>query len=172
MRNKFQITQVTLFPFLSVLLCTMGVLAFLSISFLLVLPQDSKYKSGSKQKIFSWVGAPSYVKPIFIRCYKDRIEYYNFFKKKDYTLNLDEFLEQLNDQNPEIFLYFIKLFELNTKIKRNFGKTEYYPLLLVYPDGILASELVMVLIEKIVGLKFGLEPMLTNMEIPYQGLVH
>jgi hypothetical protein len=60
--------------------------------------------------------------------------------------------------------------QLNIRIKKQFGKTEYYPLLLVYPEGVLTSELLMVVIEKIGGLNFGLEPMLPNWEVPYQGL--
>ena len=47
---------VTLFPFLSVLLSTMGVLAFLSISFLLITPELTEFQD-RKQIEFQWVGA-------------------------------------------------------------------------------------------------------------------
>ena len=104
MRFKFQTTNVTLFPFLSVLLCTMGILAFLSISFLLVVPQDTVSKSKSKLIEFDWIGAPAYVKPIFFRCYKNRIEYYNFFENRDYTLFLDGFLKQIDGEDPKILI--------------------------------------------------------------------
>ena len=116
------------------------------------------------------MGAPGYVKPIFIRCYADRIEYYNLFDNQDYTLKLEELLDQLQGDNPELLSYLAQLFQLNTSIKKQFGKTEYYPLLLVYPDGVLTSELLLVVIEKIGGLNFGLEPMLPNWEVPYQSL--
>jgi hypothetical protein len=148
----------------------MGVLAFLSISFLLVVPQDADSPSTPKRIKFEWVGAPGYVKPIFIRCYADRIEYYNLFDNQDYTLTLEELLDQLQGDNPELWSYLVQLFQLNTSIKKQFGKTEYYPLLLVYPDGVLTSELLLVVIEKIGGLNFGLEPMLPNWEVPYQSL--
>ena len=148
----------------------MGVLAFLSISFLLVVPQDADSLSTPKRIKFEWVGAPGYVKPIFIRCYADRIEYYNLFDNQDYTITLEELLDQLQGDNPELLSYLAQLFQLNTSIKKQFGKTEYYPLLLVYPDGVLTSELLLVVIEKIGGLNFGLEPMLPNWEVPYQSL--
>ena len=170
MRHVSHSPRITLFPFLSVLLSTMGVLAFLSISFLLVVPQDADSLSTPKRIKFEWVGAPGYVKPIFIRCYADRIEYYNLFENQDYTITLEDLLVQLQGENPELLSYLVELLQLNISIKKQFGKTEYYPLLLVYPDGVLTSELLMVVIEKIGALNFGLEPMLPNWEVPYQSL--
>ena len=170
MRHASHSPRVTLFPFLSVLLSTMGVLAFLSISFLLVVPQDADSLSTPKRIKFEWVGAPGYVKPIFIRCYADRIEYYNLFDNQDYPITLEELMDQLQGDDPELLSYLAQLFKLNTSIKKQSGKKEYYPLLLVYPDGVLTSELLLVVIEKIGGLNFGLEPMLPNWEVPYQSL--
>ena len=170
MRYATHSPRVTLFPFLSVLLSTMGILAFLSISFLLVVPQDADSPAIPKRIQFEWVGAPEYVKPIFIRCYGNRVEYYNMFQNQDFSLSLDELMDQLQGESPELLSYLVQLFQLNVKIKKQFGKTEYYPLLLVYPDGVLTSELLMVVIDKIGGLKYGLEPMLPNWEVPYQGL--
>ena len=170
MRYTTHSPRVTLFPFLSVLLSTMGILAFLSISFLLVVPHDADSPAIPKRIQFEWVGAPGYVKPIFIRCYGNRVEYYNMFQNQDFSLSLDELMDQLQGESPELLSYLVQLFQLNVKIKKQFGKTEYYPLLLVYPDGVLTSELLMVVINKIGGLKYGLEPMLPNWEVPYQGL--
>ena len=170
MRHNSFSPGVTLFPFLSVLLSTMGVLAFLSISFLLIAQHDSDASSNPKNIQFQWIGAPASVKPIFIRCYADRVEYYNLFENQDYTLSLEELLDQLQGEEPELLAYMLKLYQLNSNIKKQFGKTEYYPLLLVYPEGVLTSELLLVLIEKIGGLNFGLEPMLPNWEVPYQSL--
>jgi len=168
MRYKFKTTKVTLFPFLSVLLCTLGILAFLSISFLLVIPETQLFRSSLKQIEFQWVGAPKNVKPIFFRCFSDRVEYFNFFENRNYTLSLNGLLEQIQGENPDLIEYLFKISKLNKSIKKQFGKNEYYPLLLIYPDGILTSELIMVLVEKIGGLNFGMEPMLPNMEVPYQ----
>ena len=170
MRYATHSPRVTLFPFLSVLLSTMGILAFLSISFLLVVPQDADSPAIPKRIQFEWVGAPGYVRPIYIRCYGNRVEYYNMFENQDFSISLDELMDQLQGENPEMLSYLVQLFQLNVKIKKQFGKTEYYPLLLVYPDGVLISELLMVLIDKIGRLNYGLEPMLPNWEVPYQGL--
>ncbi len=170
MRFKFQTTNVTLFPFLSVLLCTMGILAFLSISFLLVVPYHNDYISKSKQIKFEWIGAPAYVKPIYFYCYKNRIEYYNLFENRSYTLFLDGLLKQIEGEDPKILKYLIQILELNINTKIKFGKTEYYPLLLVYPEGIFTSEILIAVIEKIKGLNFGMEPMLREMGTPYQEL--
>ena len=74
MKHVTHVPRVTLFPFLSVLLSTMGILAFLSISFLLVIPENADDPPNPRNFQFEWVGAPGYVSPIFIRCFKDRVE--------------------------------------------------------------------------------------------------
>lgn len=71
---------------------------------------------------FEWVGAPGYVKPIFIRCYADRLEYYNLFENREYSLSLDELLNQLQGENPELLSYLVQLFQLNTDIKKSLVK--------------------------------------------------
>lgn len=170
MKHVSHVPRVTLFPFLSVLLSTMGVLAFLSISFLLVVPDDAEMPVMPKRLQFEWVGAPGYVKPIFIRCFKDRVEYYNMFENREYTLSLDQLLDQLQGEEPEFPAYLVQLAKLNKSIKKQFGNTEYYPLILVYPDGVLTTELLLVVIGQIEGLNFGLEPMLLHWDVPYQEL--
>ena len=42
-----------------------------------------------KQIEFQWVGAPGYVEPIFIRCFEDRIEYFDLFKNTNRGVELD-----------------------------------------------------------------------------------
>lgn len=170
MKHVSHVPRVTLFPFLSVLLSTMGVLAFLSISFLLVVPEDADVPVKPKRLQFEWVGAPGYVKPIFIRCFKNRVEYFNMFQNREHTLSLVQLLDQLQGEEPELPAYLVQLSKLNKGIKKQFGNTEYYPLILVYPDGILTTELLLVVIEQIEGLNFGLEPMLPHWDVPYQGL--
>ena len=160
---------VTLFPFLSVLLSTMGVLAFLSISFLLITPELTEFQD-RKQIEFQWVGAPGYVSPIFIRCFKDRVEYFNLFENRDHTIFLDQLLDQLEGKKPDLLTYLVHLSSLNKSIKKQFGNTEYYPLILVYPGGVLTTELLLVVIDQIGGLNYGLEPMLPHWNVPYQKL--
>jgi len=170
MKHAAHAPIVTLFPFLSVLISTMGVLAFLSISFLLVIPENADDLPKPRNFQFEWVGAPGYVSPIFIRCFKDRVEYYNLFENRDHTISLDKLLDQLKGEKPDLLSYLVQLSSLNKSIKKQFGNTEYYPLILVYPDGILTTELLLVVIEQIRGLNYGLEPMLSHWNVPYQEL--
>ena len=170
MKHVTNFPRVTLFPFISVLLSTMGVLAFLSISFLIVVPENVDDPSKQRNFQFEWVGAPGYVSPLFIRCFKDRIVYFNLFKQKDHTISLNRLLEQLEGKNPDLLLYLFQISKLNKNIKKEFGNTEYYPLILVYPDGVLTTELLLVVIDQIDGLNYGLEPMLPHWNVPYQEL--
>ena len=58
-------TPVSLFPFLSVLLSTMGVLAFLAITFLLFANMQTASKPEPETPLeVRWVGAPPYVRPL------------------------------------------------------------------------------------------------------------
>ena len=98
MKHVTHVPRVTLFPFLSVLISTMGVLAFLSISFLLVIPENTDNPAKPRNFQFEWVGAPRYVSPIFIRCFKDRVEYFNLFENRDHTIYLDHLLDQLEGE--------------------------------------------------------------------------
>ena len=113
MKHVKSVPKVTLFPFLSVLLSTMGVLAFLSISFLLVIPENVDDLSKPRKFQFEWVGAPGYVSPIFIRCYKDRVEYFNLFENRDHTISLDQLMDQLEGQKPDLLSYLVQLASLN-----------------------------------------------------------
>ena len=158
---------VTLFPFLSVLLSTMGVLAFLSISFLIITPELTEFQD-RKQIEFQWVGAPGYVEPIFIRCFEDRIEYFDLFKNIIRSVELDSLIQQVKGGESELIHYLLSVLHLNKRIKKQFGKTEYYPLLLVYPKGVLASEMLLEIINQIEELNVGLEPMLSHWDFPYQ----
>jgi len=170
MRSKIPPPTVSLFPFLSVLLSTMGILAFLAITFLLF-PQMEQNTPVSKTIDFQWVGAPASVSPVFIRCYKDRVVYYDLFLNKEKTVLLKDLLLQIQGNKPDLLSYFLKILALNKEIQRNFRSTEYYPVLLVYPDGIISSELLFAIIEQIQGLNVGLEPMLPHWKVPYQSLL-
>jgi len=167
MRWQAQAPRVSLFPFLSVLLSTMGVLAFLAISFVVTTQEDVQPPRPQPVE-FQWVGAPGYVNPIFIRCYADRIEYYDLFRNRERVVRLGHLMQEIKRKNPELLRYFSEIAVENLRIKRRFGQTEHYPLLLVYPDGILAAEVLMALIEQVEGLNVGLEPMLPHWEVPYQ----
>ena len=167
MKRRRSEPSVTLFPFLSVLLSAMGVLAFLSISFLMITPKLKEVTS-RKEVQFQWVGAPGYGEPIFIRCLEDRIEYFDVFRNSNQIVSLESLFKQIQGRQSDLIKYLVDLVHLTTRIKQQFGSTEYFPLLLVDPKGVLASEVLMSIIEQIDDLNVGLEPMLSHWEIPYQ----
>ena len=92
------------------------------------------------------------------------------FENRDRTIPLDQLLDQLEGENPDLLTYLVQLSILNKSIKKQFGNKEYYPLILVYPDGVLTTELLLVVIDQIEGLNYGLEPMLPHWNVPYQKL--
>jgi len=65
--------QITLFPFLSVLLSTMGILSFLAVTFLLVSSPELNLPPPRKPIEVRWVGAPAYVRPVLVECLKDHV---------------------------------------------------------------------------------------------------
>lgn len=65
--------QITLFPFLSVLLSTMGILSFLAVTFLLLSRPELNVAPRQKPIEVRWVGAPSYVRPVLVECLKDEV---------------------------------------------------------------------------------------------------
>ena len=65
MRGK---ASITLFPFLSVLISTMGVLSFLAVTFLLFFRQEQLPRKVEKPVEVNWVGAPSHVRPLLVEC--------------------------------------------------------------------------------------------------------
>lgn len=68
--------QVTLFPFLSVLVSTMGVLSFLAVTFLLFVRQDQPPPDAAKQVEVQWVGAPAHVSPLLVECRKESVVFH------------------------------------------------------------------------------------------------
>lgn len=73
MKNR---TPVSLFPFLSVLLSTMGVLSFLAVTFLLFSRADIAPEQPPVPVHVQWVGAPAYVRPLLVECRSDRIVFH------------------------------------------------------------------------------------------------
>jgi len=65
MRNR---TPISIFPFLSVLLSTLGVLSFLAVTFLMFSRSDSAPRQAPQPVEVQWVGAPPHVRPILVEC--------------------------------------------------------------------------------------------------------
>lgn len=59
-------TPISLFPFLSVLLSTMGVLSFLAVTFLLFANPQSQKQPNSPIVEINWTGAPTHVRPVLM----------------------------------------------------------------------------------------------------------
>jgi len=65
---------ISLFPFLSVLVCTMGVLSFLSVMFMLATNTTAgRAPEPQKPVEVGWIGAPPHVRPILIECQRDGV---------------------------------------------------------------------------------------------------
>ncbi len=167
MRRRRALPLTSLFPFMSVLLCIMGVLAFIAVS-LLLLNQSNLPEIETQFVEFQWVGAPAYVKPVFIRCFQEEIVYFDLFQGKDLRLSFEALVAEIQLRNGPLTRYLRRVVKENQDIKRAFGSTEHYPLLLIYPDGVISAEILMLLIEQIEGLNAGLEPMMPQWRMPYQ----
>lgn len=60
---------ISLFPFLSVLICTMGVLSLLAVAFLLMTSSSRTLPAPPEQPVqVRWVGAPDHVRPLLVEC--------------------------------------------------------------------------------------------------------
>ena len=117
---------------------------------------------------FQWVGAPAFVKPVFIRCFETEIIYYDLFQREEQRLSFNGLLIEIQNGTGRLTRYLKRLVAENQRIKRAFGATEHFPLLLIYPDGVISAELLMLLIEQVDGLNVGLEPMMPHWTVPYQ----
>ena len=61
-------TPISLFPFLSVLISTMGVLSFLAVTFLLFSRSDALPRIVEQKVDVRWRGAPEHVQPVLVEC--------------------------------------------------------------------------------------------------------
>lgn len=66
------VVAVSLFPFLSVLLCTMGVLSFLAVTFLLFSEREQAVTVVQPVEV-RWIGAPAHVRPLLVECRATRV---------------------------------------------------------------------------------------------------
>jgi hypothetical protein len=66
-------SPISLFPFLSVLLSTLGVLSFLAVTFLMF-SRSAKAPPRPAQPVqVQWVGAPPHVRPLLVECRADAV---------------------------------------------------------------------------------------------------
>ena len=196
-------TPITLFPFLSVLISTMGVLSFLAVTFLLFASQEQMPTEPKQPVDVSWVGAPPYVKPWLVECRSDGIRIHNqegaeprFFSFRELE-NEASIIKRLEDtgigklgrnQNRYQLWLFMKtairnepgLADSFTMILNSLelynlsgqGRPRYeqkYPVLLIYPKGLLVFDFASYILGATTQLHVGLEPMLEGWTLPYTG---
>ena len=64
-------TPISLFPFLSVLLGTMGVVSFLAVTFLMFSENEQRAAAPPRPVEVRWVGAPPHVQPLLVECRRE-----------------------------------------------------------------------------------------------------
>lgn len=142
----------------------MGTLAFIAITLSMTRSQPAAQQS--KVLEFQWIGAPVEVKPLFVYCQKGAIHYFDIFTGQHQSATLHDLFLELQGKQFRVLSYFKQVAHYNQQLKHQFKSEEHYPLLLVYADGILASELLMSLIENVEDLHVGLEPMRSDWKTP------
>lgn len=195
-------SPVTLFPFLSVLISTMGVLSFIAVTFLMFVRQEQAPPEPVKPVEVSWVGAPEHVRPLLIECRNDGAVFHTRTGGVAYFFPLRALEEevalvkQLRRQGlsqlgvtPDSYRFWLYMKEairrderladsltteinelelLNLSGERRRKGIQKYPILLVFPDGVKAYQLVSFLVETTTRLSVGLEPMLEDWRLPYE----
>ncbi len=192
---------VSLFPFLSVLLCTMGILSFLAVTFLLFSNQQPQPPAEQQDVDVRWSGAPPHVRPVLVEVRAGGIVYrgrpdeaQRRFSRR--TLQREaEALREVADRawrrlgfgasRYERWLYVMQAVQDDRRFRDSFTRlmhrmemdnlfgrarerrVEYYPILLVYSDGVATYDLASYLVETATRLNIGLEPMLEGWQVPY-----
>ncbi len=193
---------VTLFPFLSVLVSTMGVLSFLAVTFLLFVRQEQAPPIETRPVEVSWVGAPEHVRPLLVECRADRLIFHprNRGAAKIFTLSsLEREVEIVKEierrglarlgASPDpyrLWLFMKSAIQAETRLAGSFTRAvheqelynlsgegrrrfiQFYPILLVYPEGVRTYEVGTFLVETTTRLAVGLEPFLNGWELPYR----
>lgn len=193
---------VTLFPFLSVLVSTMGVLSFLAVTFLLFVRQEPTPPVEARPVKVSWIGAPEHVRPLLLECRADRLVFHRGGggARQSFTLEVLEgevkIVKEMEDRgisalggSPDPYrlwvymknaiqeesrldgsftkaVHALELYNLSGEGRRRF--VQFYPILLVYPEGVRTYELASYLVETATRLSVGLEPLLEGWELPYR----
>jgi hypothetical protein len=192
---------VTLFPFLSVLVSTMGVLSFLAVTFLLFVRQEQTPREPAKPVEVQWVGAPEHVRPLLVECKPDGVVFHRryggvrrFFSKRDLEREVRIIKElelrsrtrlgaapdsyrfwlfmknAIQDEGRLMRSFTVAMHELELQNLSGEGRRrfrQFYPIMLVYPDGVPTYELATFLVETTTRLAVGLEPMLEDWSLPY-----
>jgi hypothetical protein len=195
-------SPVTLFPFLSVLISTMGVLSFIAVTFLMFVRQEQAPPEPVKPVEVRWVGAPQHVRPLLVECRNDGavfhtrtggVAYFFPLRALEEEVALVKQLERKGlselGVTPDSYRFWLYMKEairrderladtlttefndlelLNLSADRRRKVIQKYPILLVFPNGVKAYQLVSFLVETTTRLPVGLEPMLEGWHLPYE----
>jgi len=127
-----------LFPFLTILLATMGILAFISLCLLFSTPegeyqsaqassQDDRKNGDTVMVEFKMIGKPEFIYPHYVICKKDEL-----------ILQDTKTVIPWNEEMGIILYlgYLYNLQEINHQYHRNFTDHQEYIIFAVYPGGI------------------------------------
>lgn len=200
MRNR---TPISIFPFLSVLLSTLGVLSFLAVTFLLFSHSSATPQRKAQPVQVQWVGAPPHVRPLLVECRGSDVVLHGApgqplrrFARAELEREMALVRQMVQDgygqlgpapTRSQLWLYLKSAIQNDRRLAGSFTRAlhdveldnltgaaqraqiERYPILLVYPDGIPSYDLASYLVETTTRLPVGLEPMLPDWTLPYQG---
>ena len=158
-------SPISLFPFVSVLLCMIGALALITVA-MPISEQKQKAVKPKQNVKFQWIGAPEYVRPFLIRCFEDSIVFDHILFGTTQKMTLKELLNEL--QTPSYFSKYLRQIQMqNLAFQKKENDLEYYPMLLVYPNSAKTVEVLEWFLEKSGIQNIGLEPMLKEWKVPY-----
>ncbi len=160
-------STVSLFPFLTILLATMGILAFIGLSLLFSAPEKTMIEANSMTNPadsasdtvlveFQLIGKPASLYPHYILC-----------RNEGLTL-IDDNLEIPFSEEWGYFVflsYLYKLQETNIENHRNYQDHQEYIIFAVYAGGIETYQKARQILQQYSALNFGVEPMLPNWKI-------
>ncbi len=162
--------DINLFPFLTILLSTMGVLTFIALSLLFSVedgngsyPDDTRKivsdTSKNKDSVlveFKLIDKPDYIKPHYIICKEDKI----YIKDNEIWLSFKE------DYSYFLLYNYLKSLEnINIEYHKNFKDHQEYVIFGIYPSGIQTYYKARAILQNYTSLNFGSEPMLPNWKI-------
>jgi len=161
--------RVELFPFLTILLSTMGVLAFISLSLLFSAPEGTeKLKSERNSKKsdengsdsitvkFELIGKPDFIHPHYILCLKDKILIHDSGIEIPFNENYGYFL---------FYDYLNSLESLNQSFHEKYKDNDEYVIFGVYPTGIETYFRCRQILQMFTNLNFGTQPILPNWKL-------
>lgn len=167
MKHQKISAALNLFPFLTILLATMGILAFISLCLLFSTPEGEYHVAQTRGENtpgegdtvmveFKMIGKPDFIYPHYVIC-----------KKNELILQDNKTVVPWNEEVGIILYlsYLYNLQDINNQHHQKFQDHQEYIIFVVYPGGILTYFQARHFLQKITTLNFGVEPMLANWKV-------